>query len=266
MTALERRVDELERALRFQRRISVLAVASLACAFLLAANRQTLEPDVVQARRFEVVDARGRVMLRAGSTEAGGMLELSSTEGGLVLQQFAGPLGGQLSLNDAAGDPRVKLAATGSGGQLAMMRRHGNVGFSASVDPLASDLGLYTAQGRRVFQATNDAQGSGMLVVSDWQGRKTHEFAFAATERKPADSKTKAAAGGTPLKVGSRAGAPIPVRGTVRTKPALGSGGGSAVYNGGSARTKAPSGGAKAKAKSGGKRKGGKKGGGKRRR
>lgn len=56
--AFERRLEDLERALRKQRRIT-LAIASVALVGLLAAFRGA-EPEVVTARRFEVVDGEGR--------------------------------------------------------------------------------------------------------------------------------------------------------------------------------------------------------------
>jgi hypothetical protein len=56
--AFERRLQDLERALRTQRRITV-AFASVALVGCLAAFRGA-EPEVVTARRFEVVDGEGR--------------------------------------------------------------------------------------------------------------------------------------------------------------------------------------------------------------
>jgi len=62
--ALERRLNEVERTLTKQRRITA-ALAAFALVGCLAAS-QSAEPEVVRARRFEVIDAQGRKVAAFG--------------------------------------------------------------------------------------------------------------------------------------------------------------------------------------------------------
>ena len=75
------RLTVLERRVRCYQRLTLVLGLILIMGFSLAARDAPSVADVLQARRFEVVDEAGKVVVAAYATSAGGRLEVVSNIG-----------------------------------------------------------------------------------------------------------------------------------------------------------------------------------------
>jgi hypothetical protein len=119
--AFERRLQDLERALRAQRRIT----AALACVVLvgfLAAFRSA-EPEVVTARRFEVVDGEGRKVgafgIEGSSTKQTGW-HLQDPQSEALIEAWAGPI------EDRSSGTKIPMAMLHAEGGLGVLHAFAN--------------------------------------------------------------------------------------------------------------------------------------------
>ena len=78
ITVLESQVLECRRDARCYRRISLTLGMGLMGVFTLAATIGPSVPEVLQARRLEVIGADGQVVFAASAASAGGQLDLWS--------------------------------------------------------------------------------------------------------------------------------------------------------------------------------------------
>jgi hypothetical protein len=109
MIAIESRLTAVERQLRFQR--AVIAGLLVALVALVGWGAGEDIPDVIRARRFEVVNPEGKVVVGAGAFKYGGLLTLFNAEGQAGVRAIAGPYGGQLYILNKTGEEVVQLLA-----------------------------------------------------------------------------------------------------------------------------------------------------------
>ena len=150
MQELQRRLDTLEHevirgrqdARRYRTVCFGLAGAIVAGVCLAAAARQSVH-EVIQARRFEVVDTDGRV----------------------VAATSAGPRGGQIDLWTSEGQNIFRAWSNDSGGDLAMWNNAGRNIFGAFATPAGGEAGVWSAKGARVFRIYATEHGGRMVLL-----------------------------------------------------------------------------------------------------
>jgi hypothetical protein len=81
LAIMHARLTVLERRVRCYQRLTLVLGLILIMGFSLAARDAPSVADVLQARRFEVVDEAGKVVVAAYATSAGGRLEVVSNIG-----------------------------------------------------------------------------------------------------------------------------------------------------------------------------------------
>ena len=120
MSNLETRVARLERALRVYRAVAMLALLALAALTELGATRSV--PEVIRARRFEVVTPEGQPLVTLHTGTYGGQVQTLGRDGVSGVSIGASSTGGFVGVRDAKPSlfPRVELTTDETGGLLAV--------------------------------------------------------------------------------------------------------------------------------------------------
>lgn len=158
MDRLEDRVARLERA---NRRLLTLWGLTLAVASAFGFQRAT---DVVRARRFELVDARGVPLatLAPGRTEGGGELTLRDRDGERRVNLTAEPGSASLGLQGGrADDPSGTAALRSDANGAALGLLGAKASLTATVRRDQPRLSLTDARGKEAFAAPWGGKPSG---------------------------------------------------------------------------------------------------------
>ncbi|MHC4776313.1 MAG: hypothetical protein ACYTBR_13760, partial [Planctomycetota bacterium] len=174
---LEQRVAELERQLadtrrlrgRLQRLSAGLALALLG-AVTVAANLGPDVPEVLQARRFEVVDEQGHVVVAAAAGAVGGQIDIWNADHINVARLWVNAHGGDLAIWNREGQNVFGAFAAADGGEVGIWDAKGSPALRGLAQPDGGTLTLHNAVGTAVVTAGNDKQGAGALKVADAQG------------------------------------------------------------------------------------------------
>ena len=133
--ALEQRIASLEQQMRHAHslagryRLAALTLSlGLVGVVTVAASMGPDVPGVIQARRFEVVDDDGIVVVAASAGENGGTLSLWNGEHLNVAMLGANEHGGDLALWNTDGDNVLGAFATATGGELSIWNTEGGRG------------------------------------------------------------------------------------------------------------------------------------------
>ena len=136
MSTTEDRIESLENQLRLQqdqvriqqtqvrrqRRWNIALGAVVVVGGLMAATGVRSVPDVIQAKKFEVVNDEGKVIVSLQNLQGGGvdngMIETRNSTGGVLAKISAGPDGGIVETQNGKGGTLVQLGATTNGNGL----------------------------------------------------------------------------------------------------------------------------------------------------
>jgi len=197
-TSLTQRLDAIERQLSDARRESRrwrAGAITLACigvsVIVLAATQSTRTPDVVRARRFEVVDQGDKVVLLAGIGQHGGQLDVWGNTGKNALRLGANPSGGDIAVWNGAEQGVAGIYATPEGGRVeataadgsgAILRTEGgapallitdaqgNPRIAATTTPASSGVSIRTADGKEAAALGATPVNGGMIRISQDDG------------------------------------------------------------------------------------------------
>ena len=130
MQSVEARVLKLEQSMRSWKRTAVVSLVMLVgIAALGAQPLPTYIPEVMHARRFDVVNEKGTVVASIGIVRGNGSVALYNTEGKLQLLAAGSTDGGDLSLCD--GERQVVFAGSASdGGTIRVYDQRGQLNFA----------------------------------------------------------------------------------------------------------------------------------------
>lgn len=159
MTDMESRLCALERQLRFQRSIIVLLLLVLVA--LVGYGATAGVPDVIRARKFEVVDTMGKVVGSIKAINNSGSLMLYNTEGELVLSAQAHK-NGHILLNNVDGTPSIHAG----GGGMYIFNDKGNTSIQAG----NGGIFVYDQMGKPCLAATGK-DSNGKLVLWNKAGK-----------------------------------------------------------------------------------------------
>jgi len=113
------RIDSLETQVRTLKRMLFGVFGVVVVGGLLAATSLQSVPDVVRAKRFEVVNGEGKVLVELGNIRGGGvdngMLVTHNSAGGSLVRLSAGPGGGVVVTQNSKGQTLVELGTTTEG-------------------------------------------------------------------------------------------------------------------------------------------------------
>jgi hypothetical protein len=148
LQALERELTTLRRANRWYRRGCAAALGSVAIGGLMAAA--SMVPDVVQAKKLEILDEQGKVVVAIDASKAGG----------------------QVNLWNAAGHNTMRIGTNDQGGDIAIWNNDGRSVFGAFATPAGAELATWNAQGRSMWRTYPSEQG-GIMDIGAIGGKQS---------------------------------------------------------------------------------------------
>lgn len=151
MDAIETRLAKIESQVRFQRRITAFLIILLVAGISYGATAPI--PEVIQARKFAVVNAAGREVVTINSWELGGEIKTYPAKG----KYWAS----------------ITLAHTDNGqGLLKVYNKDGKDLIYAGADQSGDGiLVVYNKDGKQLIYAGAGKSGNGLLEVSNKDGK-----------------------------------------------------------------------------------------------
>lgn len=176
MTTIESRLDQVEREFRRSKLVSRTALAVIV-GFMLCGAGHGDPQDLVQARKFELVNKDGRVVARLES-DPGGFANLSTfdPQGKVLVQVWRNLAGaGGVFLFDSDGKKTLELTSTpGGGGSLAINNNAEHQICVINRNALnAGTMRLLNANGKIIMNVASDSNSAGAIVTYDGDGKQT---------------------------------------------------------------------------------------------
>jgi hypothetical protein len=195
MNNFELRLQKLEATNRRYKTILLIMMASFATIFMAFKNPKTV-PDVIQARRFEVVDYSGNVLVSLNQDDGKGLIKTYNTagkklvnityttnnEGYLGLEDGNGQEtmrlsssneggGGYFSIFNPSGKRTMTLCNDNSGGNLYIGNSNGDTRATVQCNSSAGGfMGLYNSSGYTAVKLTQTSSGNGDVYVNNYNG------------------------------------------------------------------------------------------------
>jgi hypothetical protein len=160
----EQRLTQVERQLRWHKRLGALAIAVGAVVVFVGQGKS--DPKVIMASRFVVVDEAGTERGVLGMTEHGAALLLYHPDGQRRVELSESRRGAGMTLRDPGGRSTVTLSASkDTGGWIRLMDKRGNPRvFLSTYDRGQVELFF---MGRRVARLGMDKYGTPSLTLHD---------------------------------------------------------------------------------------------------
>jgi hypothetical protein len=176
ISMIEQRLEMLEGELARSRRSGAryrLLCAALSCLLLglagFAATTRAPVTEVVQTRRLEIVDGKGRLVLAAAASPNGGQLDVWNSDGHNLLRLSGNEHGGDLAMWNSAGVNVFGAFATSNGGEAALWNAQGNRAIRAFAQTDGGRLDIHDNKDRPMFSGAGTALG-GTLVMRNSDG------------------------------------------------------------------------------------------------
>ncbi len=206
MNTIEMRLQKLETTNRRYKTILVIMIASFATIFMAFKSPKTV-PDVLQARRFEVVDYSGNVLVTLSQDDGKGLIKTYNKDGKkLVNITYTSNQEGYIGLEDGKGQETMRLSSSneGGGGYFSIFNPSGkrtltfcndNSGGNIYVGNSDGDtraavqcnssaggfLGLYNSSGNTAIKLTQTSSGNGDLYVNNREGDERVRLSVSAS-------------------------------------------------------------------------------------
>ena len=144
MLTIEMRIQKLEATNRRYKTILIVMVASFATVFMAFRN-PTTAPDVIQAKRFEVVNDNGNVLISLSQDDGKGIIKTYNTAGKkLVNITYTTKGEGYIGLEDGIGQETIRFSSSNEGG--------------------GGYIGIFNPSGKRTMTLCNDNSGGNIYV------------------------------------------------------------------------------------------------------
>ena len=144
MTTIEMRLQKLETTNRRYKNTLIAMLALFATIFMAFKNPKTA-PDVIQAKRFEVVDNNGNVLVSLNQDDGKGLIKTYNTDGKkLVNITYTSNQEGYFALEDGKGQETMRFSSSNEGG--------------------GGYIGVYNPLGKRTLTLCNDESGGNIYV------------------------------------------------------------------------------------------------------
>jgi hypothetical protein len=206
MNTIEMRLQKLEATNRRYKTILVLMIASFATFFMAFKNPKTV-PDVIQAKRFEVVDPYGNVLVVLNQDAGKGVIKTynkagkklvnitytTNEEGFLALEDGKGQEtmrlsssneggGGYIGVYNPLGKRTLTLCNDESGGNVYVSNSEGNTRVTAQCNSSSGGfLALYNSNGYTAVKLTQTSSGNGDLYINNKEGDERVRLSVSAS-------------------------------------------------------------------------------------
>jgi hypothetical protein len=165
IVALRREVGRLRSETRTARLVGGCAIGALVLGLLAMRDPQAV--SVIQTKRLEIVDDKGRVTMVATSTPQGGRLDLWDATGSNTARLGANDLGGDFILWNREGKPVFGAFAQMNGGRAEIGSSLGRPGAVLENGPSGGRASLYDPNGDPVVAAGAFKTGGAIRLADD---------------------------------------------------------------------------------------------------
>ena len=173
---MQNELNELRNQVRTLKRVVYGACGLLLVGGLLAATSLQSVPDVLRAKKFEVVNDEGKAVAKIFVDAGGGMLALGNKDGRPVAVIGANAIGmGKVVLSNKDGERVAVLGASvdGMGGLVIYNKDGKHVAVITAGDDGMGMLGIDNKDGKRVAGIYADAIGDGAITTHNSKGQIT---------------------------------------------------------------------------------------------
>ena len=187
INTLEQRIGILEKQLADQKRLArigrafmaVLVLSSLGF-FTIAANSEFLAPDLIKAKRFEVISDDGRLVLALSAGKNGGQLDLWGATGKNVLRAWSNESGGDLAIWNNEAKNVFGAYATETGSETTLFNADGDMVYRVKSENKNARIELLDPEKQSpLFTATTQA-GGGVIGLADVAEKTADSLIFGA--------------------------------------------------------------------------------------
>ena len=159
---IEERLDHLEKANRRWRTFAVSLSLVLAMGLFMAQGPGQIIPDVIRAKKIEVIGKNGSPVVSLSSWDRGGRIHAMTNSGKMLFESTAG----EISVYNSNGQKLVKLSATKEGEGLLATYNHkgeGVVAIGATKEGEGA-LATYNGDGQKLVTITAADNGGAISV------------------------------------------------------------------------------------------------------
>ena len=164
---LERELDRRQRQVtRYRRWLGATGALAIAGVGLFGAQPAPSPnvPEVLRAKRFEVIDDNGRLVLAASATPQGGQLDLWNNTGDNLLRAGCNRFGGDLAVWNTEGSNVFGAFATEEGGESALWNAAGVRVLRTHAGADGGTIDIHNAKDEPILTQTVTAAGGAILV------------------------------------------------------------------------------------------------------
>lgn len=172
MAGIEERMEQAERRAGRWRLLAILLLLPAIALPFMAAAQQARTPDVVRARRVEVVDEAGRVVLLASSQSWGGQLDLWGATGQNTIRLASQAAGGDLVVFHTGGKAVGGLFAVDGGGRMEVSALSNAASSIAQATDQSAAWGTLDGAGKSAALCSSPAAGASRIALMDGDGRE----------------------------------------------------------------------------------------------
>ena len=177
MSSLEQEVRTLQKQVRRQRRWNIGLGALVIVGGLMAATAEQSVPDVIQAKKFEVVNDEGKAVVTLEVFQGGGVINSCDKKGNmmfLVLDEIGkdGVSRGTVHTRNGKGQTLVELGATREGEGM-VETQNGKGQTLVEIGTTTGGSGSVTTKngkGVLLVRITTDRSGNGAVAAQDASG------------------------------------------------------------------------------------------------
>ena len=145
MNTIEMRLQNLEATNRRYKTIVMIMLVIVFATIFMAFRKPIAIPDVMQAKKFEVVDDNGNVLVRVSQDVGNGLIKTFNKDGKkLVNITYTTKGEGFLALEDGNSQETVRLTTSSEGG--------------------GGYIGIYNPLGKRTMTLANEASGGNLYI------------------------------------------------------------------------------------------------------
>ena len=164
------RIESLETQVRTLKRMLFGVFGLVVVGGLLAATSLQSVPDFIQAKKFEVVNDEGKVIVELSNLKGGGVdngrLVTRTSAGGTLVKLGASLGGGEVETENGKGGTLVALGSNGGNGMFLV--KNGKGGTLAKLGGSSAGVGIFSTENGKggVLAAIGGGPGGGGMVVT----------------------------------------------------------------------------------------------------
>lgn len=175
MSTLEKRLEKMEKQLRFYRWMFTFLFISAGFLVFTAFNSKQTVPALLKAKEFQVVDDYGRVLVSMKKDYDAGNIRINNTKGGNIINMLKSDAGtGTILTKTENGTFAVRLVGydDGKGGKVEVYSQQGKVVTTlGSTDRSTGYIGVKNSNDKDMFEVTyGDTYYGGWAGVFDYSG------------------------------------------------------------------------------------------------